>query len=267
MRGIFSALAFAVAAIGGGACCHAGSMVLYDDFSAKLIDPAKWFGAYGDTAMLESSRQIVGGRLHLNMRAYADTDAEGGGRGGVWGLGFPLPDAVTAVSFPVTVNAAAVVPCSSDRSAETVTGPDFRGHFFNDRGSPTDQTGDIEAVLGASRSPGSRLLNAFGLYDECTNPECTNPTILDYQILGKIAVGTTNTLSLTWDQPNHRFLFALNGAVVPESYTISDTTPAFLPVKTLGVSRVVPNCTSTPRPTTFIDVDIGRVSVNPPPSR
>ena len=93
--------------------------------------------------------------------------------------------------------------------------------------------------------------------------EEVNGTVLGYQVLGMVALKSTNTLFVQWDQPNHQFIFQLNnGAQVFESYSVSDTSPPFDAFKNIDLSRVVSDCTAAPRPYTLLDADFDNVYVN-----
>ena len=76
-------------------------MVLYDNFDAGVINPAKWVGAPNyDPDIREEPRQLVATpdewqdkRLLLMQRAYSATTGNNGSSGGLFGLSFPNPTA------------------------------------------------------------------------------------------------------------------------------------------------------------------------------
>jgi hypothetical protein len=70
-------------------------------------------------------------------------------------------------------------------------------------------------------------------------------------------------VGVVWDQPNHRFIFNLNGSPTYESYSVSDTTPPYYAFKGIHTARVVPDCRSDPRPYTQMDAYFSNVYVNP----
>jgi len=103
-----------------------------------------------------------------------------------------------------------------------------------------------------------------GRIDYCDDQFCGTQTPLDYRVLGSVLPGAISTLRIKWPKANHRFIFQLNGgAEVISPYTVSDTTPAFFPYKAIEVARVVPHCTTTPRPFMSIDAVVSNVYVNP----
>jgi len=248
-------------------------LVLYDNFSKKTIDPTKWEGLQNfDSDLRESIRELTptpgnddDNRLHLGQRAYSAVTDDNGGSGGMWGLAFPNPSAITAISFTAVVTRANVSACSTN-SGPTITEAEFRGNFFNVLSSPTSSMGDVLADIGISRATTdtSTSLTVAGFVNECADQFCGSQTNLAFQVLGTVSLGSTNTLSLQWDQPNHRFIFRLNnGNPVFARYSVSDSTPPFFAEKGIDLSRVVPHCTSTPRPSAFIDAYFDNVYVNP----
>jgi hypothetical protein len=248
-------------------------LVLYDNFSKKTIDPTKWEGWQDtDTTLRETIRELTptprnydDNRLHLSQRVYSAVTDDNGGSGGAWGLKFPNPAAITTISFTVAVNRANVTACSTN-SDLNVTNAEFRGNFFNVQSSATSSIGDVLAEIGINRyaTDTSTSLTVSGFVNECADQFCGSQTNLAYQELGTVSLGSTNTLSLQWDQPNHRFIFRLNnGNPVFESYSVPDTNPPFFAYKGIDLARVVPDCTGTPRPSAFIDAYFDNVYVNP----
>jgi hypothetical protein len=245
-------------------------LVLYDDFQSGRIDPSKWTGwQFFDPDVREAVRQLVGEeenrRLRLSYTTYSATTDDSGGSGGGFGLAFPVPSAITETSFTAVVHRAEAVGCTSNPSL-TVTDVELRGNFFNMESSPTSQVGDVVAVIGISRTPTDvgGALTVAGFYSRCDDQFCGSQTPLDYRVLGSVQPGAASTLRIKWDQPNHQFIFQLNGgAEVVSRYTVSDTTPAVFPYKAIELARVVPHCTTTPRPFTSIDAFVSNVYVNP----
>jgi len=246
-------------------CKAASAQRLYDNFGAGVINPAKWVAAQNyDPDMREALREIavVRGRrrLHLYEIAYSATTDNNGTSGGLFGLSFPNPSAVTAISFTAAVNNIAVVACNTNQGAELVTSAEFRGSFFNVDASPTSPNDDVIADISIQLSSQENGPTVVGFVTEGNGADYT---VLGYQVLGTVALKSTNTLFLQWDQPNHRFIFQLNnGAQVFEPYNVPDTSPPFNAFKNIDVGRVVPHCTSTPRPYALVDADFGSVYVN-----
>jgi len=257
----------------GSALAKAGAsqLILYDNFQSRKIDPSKWTGfQFFDPDVREAVRQLSGEeenrRLHLSVTAYSATTDDSGASGGGFGLAFPNPGAVTEVSFDLNVNGAVAVGCNSNPSGQIVTDAELRGNFFNMESSPTSQVGDVVAAIGISRVPTDvgGALTVAGFYNRCDDQFCGSQTNLDYRVLGSVQPGVVSTLRIKWDQPAHNFIFQLNNqAEVVSHYTVSDTTPAVFSYKAINVGRVVPHCTTTPRPFASIDASVSNVYVNP----
>ena len=245
-------------------------LVLYDNFKSSRIDASKWTGwQFFDPDVREEVRQLAGEdenrRLRLSYTAYSATTDNSGGSGGGFGLAFPDPSAITEISFAAVVNRATAVGCTSNPSL-IVTDVELRGNFFNMESSPTSQIGDVVAVIGISRTPTDvgGALTVAGFYSRCDDEFCGSQTPLDYRVLGSVQPGTVSTLRIKWDKANHQFIFQLNGqAEVVSPYTVSDSTPAVFSYKAIELARVVPHCTTTPRPFASIDALVGNVHVNP----
>ena len=244
--------------------CKAASaqMVLYDNFDANLINPAKWVGNPGDPHIQEELRTLAAvpgvpkdKQLHLMQRAYGGTTDNSGSSGGLFGLSFRNPSAITALSFTVAVNTVKVVDCAANPG--TRTSAEFRGSFFSEVASPISSNDDVGADFGIEQSLQESGPTVVGfVYDG-------NGNVFGFQKLGIVALKSTNTLFLQWDQPNHRFIFQLNGGTqVFEPYSVSDTSPPFYAFKDIGFARVVQDCTSTPRPYALVDADFDNVYVN-----
>jgi hypothetical protein len=249
-----------------------GQMVLYDDFKSKHIDPAKWVGERSspqgsDAFRREVSVGLVGTkdrRLAVSETVYSTNTGNTGDSGTGFGLGFARPKKISAVSFTLTVNQELAVGCKAN--------PDFGyalaglfGDYFNPEGAKNGAMGDIVASVGISRfwRDPKTSLTVNGSFSRCDDSKCDGQTVLHSQGLGTVALGSTNTLSLAWDRPNHQFVFQLNANTpVQLAYTESDKFPPGVPDKSFFVFGDVAACTSTPRPTVSIDALFGNVFVN-----
>jgi hypothetical protein len=248
----------------------AAQMVLYDNFNSPQIDPAKWIGVGSDPDIRDEVRALSGEErnrhLRLSQTAYSATTDDNGTSGNVFGLGFPDPNAVNEVSFDLVVNKAEAVGCTSNPSGQIVTAAELRGRFFNTEAVPASQLGDVETAIGAARnaSDSTPALEVDGFYQRCDDDFCGARTTLAFERLGFIQPGSTNRLHIRWDQPNHRFIFQLNNEpLVLSPYTVSDTSaPFFGRFENIDLARVVPHCTTTPRPFASIDASFDNVRVS-----
>jgi hypothetical protein len=247
-------------------------LVLYDNFNSRRIDPARWDGSFLDPDARDVVREVTATpekdddrRLHIKESTYSVTTDDSGASGSIFGLGFPVPNAITEVSFTVAVKDVTVIACGSNPGPVDI-GPEFRGRFFNTESSPTSQLGDVEGGIGAYRNPtdtGSAIPVTFH-YERCDDDFCGSRTTLGFGDLGSVQPGTTNRFHLKWDQPNHRFIFQLNnGPMVVSPYTVSDTSQPSFAFRAIDVARQVAHCTTTPRPFASIDAYFDNVRVNP----
>jgi hypothetical protein len=246
-------------------------LVLYDNFNSKHIDPTKWIGepsssSEGDGDRREVAVELVGTgnrRLHLLETAYAATIDDNGAGGSGFGLGFANPSKVTAVSFALAVNQNALVGCTNNAAFGDAA---FFGEYFNPTGGQDGQTGDIVASIGISRfsTDSGTSLEVSGSVSQCADSKCNNQTILLFQDFGPVQFGSTNALSLKWDQPNHQFVFRVNSnPPVALKYTVPDGFPPGVADRSFFVFGSVPHCSSTPRPFASIDALFDDVYVNP----
>jgi hypothetical protein len=246
---------------------------LYDDFNSKQIDPSKWVGEPPSIpgASNKDRREVTveladrkgDRRLHISERAYSATSDNNGAGGSGFGLGFAKPDRVKAMSFTLAVSKEQSVGCSNN-PAFSVAG--FFGDYFNPTGPQKGATGDITAGIGASRlsTDTGTTVDVSASISQCEDPKCNNQTTLSFQDLGPVPLGSTNTLSAAWDQPNHQFIFRLNHKdPVALTYTVPDTFPPGLADRSFYVFGSVPHCTTAPRPFVSIEAFFDNVYVNP----
>jgi hypothetical protein len=262
-----------VAPQNGSSVCAAGPLILYDDFRGPRIDPNKWTGIWGDFSDLrEMTREITGEprrrdrALRVSMRSYANTWDDSGGLGGPFGLLFTQPDRVTEVAFTATVRAAEAIGCTTNPGMAAAVA-EFRGQFFNDGTGTAGSQGDVQVALTINRFAtdlgGAMEVQAF--YNRCDDPYCGSQTNLGWGSLGYVYPGQPVRLRVKWDQPNHQFIFRMdNQPAFVSPYTVSDTTPASGAFRYIGLTRILPNCTTTPRPTAMVDARFSDVYVNAP---
>jgi hypothetical protein len=142
----------------------------------------------------------------------------------------------------------------------------FSADFFNPNPSPVGATGDITVSIDALRfsTDTGNNVEVIGGIAQCDDRKCNNQTSLSFVDLGPVALGSANTLTLTWDKPNHQFIFQLSANnPVTSGYTVSDAYPHGLDLKSLFVAGSVPHCTATPRPYASMDTLFDNVLVNP----
>lgn len=243
------------------------SLALYDNFNNPLIDPNKWFGAEAGLGA-EARRIIQGGALRVFFVAYGNTASNSSLTNSALQLRFINPAAVTAIKATINVRQSAFTNCPLNPEPTRVRAR-LSGAFFNS-GTPTpgDLTNDVIAEVAVQRRgdstdpPGVMRVRAF--VNRCNDAVCTADllTLLFFQDLGSVATGVPATISVQWDQPNHRFIFGFGGSKVGAPYAVPDTAPPVLQRKDLNVQHRVPNCTAVPRPRGSMDASFDDVFVN-----
>jgi hypothetical protein len=241
-----------------------GGTALYDNFGGGTINPKKWYPSPSDYLTLDAVRQVTPEhQLHLAATGYSSPQNDGGYTGNTFGLYFANPQSIVATAFSVTVNKAVAIACKSRPGAEVVTGPEFRGRFFNTQASPSSQLGDVEFAIGLDRRPSdiNGLLAVSYIFQECANSSCSQRNTLGQAVIGHVQPGTSTRVAIGWDRNHHRFTYAINGKRGAIGYTVSDTSPAYDPEKQLDVAREIVDCGSWPRAQTSVDVSIDNVTV------
>jgi hypothetical protein len=183
----------------------------------------------------------------MDLTSYGRTDSNSGRSGTAESLRVTNPVPITTWQADVTVKSVEVVGCAANPTS-TYSKAQLFGGFFNDGTSPGpgDRTGDIFAIIAASMDTitGDRI-EAF--FNRCTNANCTTVIAGGSHVFStKWTKGVANTLSIQWDQPNHRFIFTVNPGPNQEQvalpYTFPDTNPPVLNFKDLDVANGPASC-------------------------
>jgi hypothetical protein len=240
-------------------------LVLYDNFNGPRIDPAKWDDWTSSQRMLEAVRQLSpsyqgegnNGRLRMFQRAYSETYNDDGASYGWLGLQFTKPAFVTEIQFDMIVNNTTISACQSNPSQGS-TWSGFVGRFFNYGGlQGSDQDVEAGIVLNSDSTDAGAPLSVLA------HTSSADGAVSNQQTLGFVPRGRTARLRVKWDQPNHQFVFQLNGdPVVSMAYGLADTNPPNSPIKAFWVGRATPNCTTTPLGSEMIDTYFDNVYVN-----
>jgi hypothetical protein len=259
------------------------SLVLYDDFNARFINPEKWSGRDGGdsgVATPECFRHILEGRLDMINSVYSNTDSDTGYSFGSNRLFFPNGGDIKAIKATVQVKNYKVSGCTSN-TIPTQARARLLGSFFN-AGPRTqdswknDVVGDFITFLSSSGVMSTQdswendvvgeirirrlstsidppdVLEVMGYVFQCIDQYCSTATVLGSVDFGTVMIGGSATLRVEWDQTNKRFIFQRDAK--PEvyvTYTVSDTELPGAPYggyKCLELSHVLPNCTTEPRP-------------------
>ena len=236
------------------------NLVLYDNFDNKFLNPSKWntVGAcYTDNGMeLECVREIRDERLHLAHRNFGNRDSNVGNQFGSAAVSFVNPSQIKSITTDLVVLHAEAVSCAANLGFPAAAHID--ANFFN---TGTGNSSDDIAGHIAFQPDLSGNIFVFGQISQGNNYFFFLP-------LGNTSTRTPLRATLTWDQPNHRFLvswtdlltnFKTEG-IMP--YTFSDSTSATNPTKVLTVNTFPTNCTANPTwqyiHATFANVHIGQ---------
>jgi len=249
-------------------------LVLYDDFTKKPINPAKWSGSEGSGGPLapdtETTRKLAGKHLEIDLTTWGRTDSNTGNAGFQSSrLNVTNPGPITTIQADVTVKKATVVGCTANTTS-TRAEARVLGGFFNDGTStgPGDRTGDILAGIQSHRDTlaGDKIV---AYITRCTNLGCTTSTITtSVTFTGSWVQGVANSLSVRWDKPNKQFIYTLNPGGSQEqhvlTYTLSDANGPVTDFKQLAASAVAASCLGpAPRTSAVMQALFDNVMVNP----
>jgi hypothetical protein len=238
------------------------NFVLYDNFDERFLNPLKWipFGAcYTTNGMeLECVREIRDENLHLAHRMFGNRDSNAGFQFGGANVFFVNPSGIKSIRSDLVVRDVEEANCAANPSIGGQASID--ANFFNTgTGSPNDDVaGHILFGHHFSDPPGH--ITVFGQISQGNN-------FFFYLPLGQTTMGTPIRATLTWDQPNQRFLVSWTDLVTNIKtegimpYTFPDSTPATNPLKLLQANTFPANCTTNSTwvyiNTTFRNVYIG----------
>jgi hypothetical protein len=253
----------------GGALPPAAAqqMVLYEDWAAERIDPARWrvFSLGAGASVYEVARQIVNGQLHHALRTYGGTQDDLGANAGTNAVGF-VQGGFTAVQWDTTVHGYLLQGCPTPGAQPSALQVDLRMLLFNDgsRQGPADATGTVDARVRLVRRSDSgdppELVPAVGLMTRCNVPDCSTRDVLGEVGLGPVLVGQPNTFQMFWDTFRSRVEFQKNAEPpVPIGYSVPVVAP--LPTRTWQVVAIGANCTASPRPFAEVSASLDNIFV------
>ena len=218
------------------------NLVLYDNFDERFLSPTKWNigGACFTTngMELECVREIRDEKLHLALRNFGNRDTNVGSQFGQAALTFVNPSQIKSITSDLTVQGVAESNCAANQSFTPAAHID--GFFFNTgTGNSSD---DIGGHIAFQPDPSGNVF-VFAQISQGNNYFFFLP-------LGNTSMGTPLRATLTWDQPNHRFLVSWTDlrtniktdGIMPYSFT--DSTPAVNPGRVLDVVTFAANCTA-----------------------
>jgi hypothetical protein len=264
-----------------GICAQAqGTLVPYDKFESKLLNPDLWFGSVSTStggSHLESATQIkteptYGMGVDLLHRGYGSTDSNSLRAVTRNRLYFSDGTGITTIQGTVQVKKVQATGCLPANPNPTDVQARMGGFFFNTvTTTPGDSTNDVGAFIVLRRrsnsTDASNVLEVVGYAIQCTIDDCsTSDPVGSEQSLGTARVGQRIKLRITWDQAGNRFVFQKGKSPeVPLGYSLTDT---FAPgsanggAKRLDIQEIVANCTTQPRPVGYMEVYFDNVYVN-----
>src|SRR5918999_6414693 len=195
----------------------AAQMVLYEDWAAERIDPARWrvFSLSASSSVYEVVRLITNGQLHHALRVYGGTQDDLGAQAGTNAVGF-AQGGFTAVQWDTTVHGYLLQGCPTPGAQPSALQVDLRMQLFNDgsRQGPGDATGTVETRVRLVRTSDSvdppEVVQARGLVTRCNAPDCSTRDVLGEVDLGAVLVGQPNTFRMFWDSFHSRIEFQKN---------------------------------------------------------
>jgi hypothetical protein len=246
----------------------AAQMVLYEDWAAERIDPARWrvLSLGASASVYEIVRLITNGQLHHALRVYGGTRDDLGAQAGTNAVGF-TQGGFTAVQWDTAVHGYLLQGCPTPGAQPSALQVDLRMQLFNDgsRQGPGDATGTVETRVRLVRTSDSvdppEVVQAIGLVTRCNVPDCSTRDVLGEVGLGPVLVGQPNTFRMFWDTFRSRVEFQKNAEPpVHIGYSVPVVTP-------LGGGRVWQaiaigaNCTASPRPFAEVSTTLDNVFV------
>lgn len=259
-----SALALALAAWAAAGPASAEGYVLYDNFQATALNPARW----QDT---ERSRMSTGSQLRLVQRDWGPTTSDATDEPGIsWSETIARGGPVTQLRALMKVVAIDMTGCPNNATPTSVRGRVI-GSFFNSGNRVSGSSvGDVIAQVWAVRRSNSAdapgVLRVEGWVGMCTSSDCAKTTQIGATVpLGTVNVGTNVTMQVDWDRPNKQFLFSRDKGVQTGfvSYAgIDDSADPGSIFKNVSTYTRVANCASGPRAYGYIDARFDNVQVN-----
>ncbi len=238
---------------------------LYDDFTATVLNPVKWYGGEFFGRGTEALRMVQTGKLCMLYRSWANRGSNSGTRPSALSLALlHKASLITELKATVRVTSSTAVNCVANTAAGGARAG-LQGSFFNtDTAQPGASSDDMRAgiaVFSSVTEPG--ILHVRSFVYQCHDTACLITTTLDSDDLGTVSVNTDVTLQLQWDPANNKFLFQRDAlAPISSIYTGPDSEKPGFGFKTLEIVGFPENCIANPRPQTFMDATFDNVQVN-----
>jgi FG-GAP-like repeat len=227
---------------------------VYEDWHEGAIRSARWLGGESFGGQ-ELAREVISGKLlEMRYRRGGTTASDTGSTSSDQFLSIADPARTDGIGATFTVNNLSMTVCAANNAGAVTRARPARLLIsrFNDgtQSVPGNRLGDYLAGVQAFRDGSSPnpagVLNIQGFIVRCTDASCTtNTLVVSNTLVTTVSVGQPFTLRLKWDQPNHQFLFGLDGSAdTALPYAVSDTAPANVPFEDIDVSHTTANCTA-----------------------
>jgi hypothetical protein len=264
------------------ACSAQAQLTVYDDFSGKFVDTARWSYNHtwgDDVRTFEGGFRILKGKLSFFSRAYggdqSNTALQNTRRH------FILRDVggINSIetSIQIAKNGHEITGCTANPEPSE-TRIFMGGAFFNNGTStgPTDFAGDIMAFIGFFKysdlgtlppgniaiPPGYMGVRARVL--RCTNTACSTYDTIYETLFNDLLVklGKKTILRITLDKNANTFTFQVgkkDSATYPYAWT--DSAPPVMTNTRLEVAHWLANCTSS-KAVGWADILVDYVSID-----
>ncbi len=246
--------------------------VLYDDFNDRFLDIDKWSTSErrdGGVMILETSREIHGGRLKLKNRAFGNTASPFTGlRAGDTNLIFGAGEVFTGMETSVKVKEIQVTGCPDSNPTPSSSRARMLGFFFNAGNitTPPQQPGRLNDVLvqiriqrASDSQEKPQVLDVWADVLRCTDQNCYYASYDGGQpeLLGQVLLGQWAKISVEWDVENDQFKVKLNKEPtinIPYGQGWS-VYPVSSPYNALGVSNRLASCPPGERAFGFVEAE------------
>jgi len=281
MRILLGGIIFLLVCLVGISAQAQNPWVLYDDFNSEFMDIEKWTTSErrdGGVMILESVRELHGGRLHMMGRAFGNTSIPySWTRAGDVNSSFGMGKVFQSLKVSVKVNDVEVTGCPSSNTSFSSSRARLATFFFNANAkeNPPPWNNSIGNVLVQFRIQRSsistdkpQLLEVLADVGKCSDATCYGASEVTVVSLGNIMLGQWATIQVDWDIENSRFNLKLNKEptiVVPYAWEVNH--PPSSPWNALGVANRIANCPAEERAMGFIDAEFENLFVRElPPS-
>jgi hypothetical protein len=289
MKNLSCGIIFLLLCLVGISAQAQNTWVLYDDFNSEFLDIGKWTTSErrdGGVMILESLRELHGGRLHMLGRTFGNTTPNPnppyyfGTRAGDVNSSFGMGKVFQSVSVSVKVNDVEVTGCPDLNNFPSSSRARLVSFFFNagpitPLPTPPGRTNDVLGQIRIQRNSNStdkpQLLEVWADVARCTDANCIGASSdgLAPLSLGNIMLGQWANIQIDWDKLNRQFNIKLNKepTITVSYFSLPWVHNAMsLSSSTLGVANRVASCPPEERAMGFIDADFENLFVRELPS-